>query len=182
MFARSARLTAPGIIVLATSVFAVLLAGFVLLVKFAAHDPQVGSTLRSHASADQSSLPQPPTWGGPSEGKEGQTWTHKELFAYLNSRGMRWYFHETAYLSDRGPAVHCLENPSDDQAAFIRNELAGDDGTNHDYTFVQKLASANQAKDVAGAKEGAFSWGRFLFISPEPSLSRLRAALGASGH
>lgn len=178
-FRRPAALTPTGVVVLAASTAALLIAGLILLVRFAPNDePAHGGAPAT--SKQLTSMPQPPVWGAPSPAKQGETWSHKELFAYLNSRGMAWAFHETAQGENHGPAAYAKERPSAEDQSNLDNDHY-EILSHSDCLYVQKRASAGAAKDEAGTKHDALSWGRFLFVGPTDSLRRISSALGVAG-
>jgi hypothetical protein len=112
---------------------------------------------------------------GISEAKEGETWSHKELIAYLQSKGVRLYSYRTNRGCFYGPAMYFLtvsvKYPSLlDQEAEL--------GSWNGRAYVQKLASAQGAKDKAGTGgDRAFSWGRFYFSGDDAFLKQMQDAL-----
>ncbi len=96
---------------------------------------------------------------GPTPEREGETWTHEELFRYLRGRGA------VAEMTDRNPAA--LQGP----AANLK-DAAGRS------VLVQKFGTAGDAKDRAAVVPGkGFAWGRFLFFGDADLVARIKASL-----
>jgi hypothetical protein len=163
--ARRTRLVLSGVVA------ACLLVGLAVVVLFAVRTRQQAEVALRDAEAMAADArnrrgPIPvPAGAAPSPQREGETWTHAELVAYLKSRGVAVTrtepTHEGAH---EGPAVD-FWSPDDERL------------------YVQKRATAADARDQAGAGgAGSFSWGRFLFLHAgnSPKLSAaIRAALRA---
>jgi hypothetical protein len=82
---------------------------------------------------------------GPRPATEGKDWTHKELVAYLDKKGIELRVADRHDDDPNGPIV----------------DYWTPDGT---HTFrVQRCATADKAKELAGTNPAgtAFSWGRF---------------------
>lgn len=111
---------------------------------------------------------------GPSEEKEGQTWNHDDLVAYLTRSGVECHKHPTHMGAFFGPACFLSRDRSIDPDRF------GSDG-GPGVVYVQKRVTPQDAKDAAGASRGkAFFWGRFVFASQDAAyLDAVRKALGA---
>lgn len=112
---------------------------------------------------------------GPTPAREGETWTHRELAAYIKSRG-----------------VGCEMDMTRRGMIFAETTAAIKDVRFYDeqnYSFgkvrcvatVTKMDTPQSAKDLAGMEkaDAAFSWGRFCFQSTDTAyLARLKKALG----
>lgn len=141
-----------------------LLGGLVLALGVVAWVAVAAAVKRSRDSDDGRGGP--PLLGGPSATSEGETWTHKELAAYLRSRGLTVYSDPTERNSAWGPACE-----------FRETAARGPE------VHVQKWPDRQAAKDRSGGSpRPTFAWGRFCF-SGEPGTERfvesMRAALGA---
>jgi hypothetical protein len=119
---------------------------------------------------------------GPSASKEGESWNHDELAAYLTDHGVPALKVPTTRGRLAGPACFfCRDDHTHRKAVDGDKRMSltveGSAGT----VYVQKESTAQTAKDSAGAATTpAFAWGRFSFQSTDTEyLNAMKRALGA---
>ena len=133
--------------------------------------PLLALLLLSGCSSDPTAPPKggPPAAekkapAGPSAAKEGLEWTHRELFTYLDGKGVR--VQRSTFSEGDEPVVLIWENQPAAQASRVQ---------------VQRKADEKGARVAAGALgESGFAWGAFVFHSTHGRhdlLRKIRAAL-----
>ena len=107
-----------------------------------------------------------------SPGRAGENWTHAELAKHLETKGFNLRVVPTNQWADKGPAAYFDAGSENYIVEYL------DAWQVRDVALVQKVRTAEEARDKAGAKgDKAASWGRFLFVGDPAFVARIRAAL-----
>lgn len=119
--------------------------------------------------------------------REGESWTHEELLAYVNDKreGPRFVSAPSMIGTLFGPSAFwtdeaTLANHASDFVPRQGNPVAA----GLPVVYVQKLSSAQDARDMAATMLGsrdqntiAFAWGRFLFCGHAETVERVKRTL-----
>jgi hypothetical protein len=149
--------------------------------------PPNGTPPATRPGAGKPAVPPVPTALKP-PGKIGDEWTHRELFAHLEGKGLKLVTLSIRSGSDHGPVMACCRATGNAERDEDRaNWLTVTDGNNTallpgmatfaDMALVQKRPSADDARDQAGLTDGGFAWGRFLFLGDRELLDEIRRRL-----
>jgi hypothetical protein len=112
---------------------------------------------------------------GPSESREGVTWTLKELADHLRKNGL-----DVCLTSHDGKPYLIDSRCGDLEASLAMIDVENGAGwpTDGFLVSVQQCHDREIARHAAGRQEkGAFAWGGFLFYGAEHQLDRLRKVL-----
>ena len=99
---------------------------------------------------------------------EGHRWTVQELAEHLNRRGFRCELHNL-------PAGQLLVEPGTD--VRMVNALWKQGIRPEGVVGVERLASAEVARQTAGGARGAFAWGVFVLSAEPKTLERVESIL-----
>jgi hypothetical protein len=138
--------------------------------------PRPGS---SHP-ATRPAAAEPPPVAQPAP-RHARDWTHREILAHLQQQGLDLEAAATGIGADKGPAMFWGLGLSDVERAALHQNADKPDAPTRlrgwPVVYVQKCATAEAARDDAGAMTSAFSWGRFLFLGNEDVLAAIRPRL-----
>lgn len=104
------------------------------------------------------------------------SWTHKELIAYLDSKGLKYRRYNGTWGTFWGPAVFLVVKDSDvpDDGSSVAHLFLHDPNV----IYCQLRKSEQDARDEAGIHlDKAYSAGRFLFRGHPAELDKIKAAL-----
>lgn len=123
---------------------------------------------------------------GPAAEKEGESWSHAELLAHFASHGLKLKSFHTNSGGLHGPAVVVVE-PEVAEKHELKTGLSVDWKAPYPFVFIQKVKTAQDAKDEAGAvasgrtessKRDLFAWGRFMIAGDAAVVAKMKSALG----
>jgi hypothetical protein len=101
-------------------------------------------------------------------------WTHKDLIAYVQSKGVKGFKWTKSTLADL--TVLCYFT-TDEKVNWEFTEIFLRNGEWDNKVLITKCESAERARDEAGASKAAFSYGRFLFRGDPDRLKQFEKVL-----